>query len=66
MENDGHQIEEKHCFPSTYQRTDRSGKHNSGTFALRLLQCSPFETCFEHLPKVPLDLMYGIDTDENE
>jgi hypothetical protein len=27
---------------------------------------SPFETCFEYLPKVPLDLMYGRDTDVNE
>jgi hypothetical protein len=29
-------------------------------------QCSPFETCFGHLPKVPLDLMYGRDVDSNE
>jgi hypothetical protein len=25
-------------------------------------QCSPFETCFGYLPKVPLDLMYGRDS----
>jgi hypothetical protein len=29
-------------------------------------QCSPFETCFGYLPKVPLDLMYGTDADSNE
>jgi hypothetical protein len=29
-------------------------------------QCSPFETCFGYLPKVPLDTMYGRDVDSNE
>jgi hypothetical protein len=29
-------------------------------------QCSPFETCFGYLHKVPLDLMYGRDADTNE
>jgi hypothetical protein len=29
-------------------------------------QCSPFETCFGYLPKVPLDLMYGRDVDSIE
>jgi hypothetical protein len=36
--NDGHQIEEEHYFSSIDRRTDRGGKHNSGTFASRLLQ----------------------------
>jgi hypothetical protein len=29
-------------------------------------QSSPFETFFGYLPKVPLDLMYRRDADENE
>jgi hypothetical protein len=29
-------------------------------------QCSPFETCFGYLPKVPLELMYGRDVYSNE
>jgi hypothetical protein len=29
-------------------------------------QCSPFETCFGYLPKVPLDLMYEREADSNE
>ena len=29
-------------------------------------QISPFETCFGYLPKVPLNLMYGRDSDVNE
>jgi hypothetical protein len=28
-------------------------------------QCSPFETCFGYLTKVPLELMYGRDVDSN-
>jgi hypothetical protein len=29
-------------------------------------QSSPFETCFGYLPKVPLELMYGIYVDVNK
>jgi hypothetical protein len=38
MENDGHQIEEEHCFSSIDQRRDRGGKHKSGSFGSRLMQ----------------------------
>jgi hypothetical protein len=38
VENDGHQIEEEHLFPSTDRWIDRGGKPNSGTFASRILQ----------------------------
>jgi hypothetical protein len=38
MENDGHQIEQEHLFPSIDRRTDRGGKPNNGMFSSRLLQ----------------------------
>jgi hypothetical protein len=87
VENDGHQVEEEHFFPSIDRQTDTMvlflqgycNKHpkvwdeqipyvqlaynralHSST------QCPPFETCFEYLPKVPLDLVYGRDVDSNE
>jgi hypothetical protein len=30
VENDGHQIEEEHCFSSTDRRTNKGGKNNNG------------------------------------
>jgi hypothetical protein len=41
VENDGHQIEEEHCFSSTDRWTDRGGKQNNGTFSSRLLHKHP-------------------------
>ena len=41
-------------------------QHSYKQFLHSSTQCSPFETCFGYLPKVPLDLMYGRDADVNE
>jgi hypothetical protein len=38
VENDGHQIEEEHYFPSINWWTERGGKKNNGNFSSRLLQ----------------------------
>jgi hypothetical protein len=38
VENDGHRIEEEHCFSSIDRWTNMSGKQNNGTFSSRLLQ----------------------------
>jgi hypothetical protein len=38
VEDDGHQIEEEHYFPSLDRWTNIGGKMNNGTFSSRILQ----------------------------